>query len=78
MKKQYLFWILFFISALLAMINYRTPFFQQDGGGWSIGYGESTGFSEKIELGKNAIYSIEQLKAKNDSTVFLADPFFVK
>jgi hypothetical protein len=78
MKKQYLFWILFFMVALLAIINYRTPFFQQEAGGWSIGYGESGGYAEKIELGKNTIYSIEQLKAINDSTVFLADPFFVK
>jgi hypothetical protein len=78
MKKQYLFWILFFMIASLAIINYRTPFFQQKAGGWSIGYGESIGYLEKIELGKNAVYSIEQLKAENDSTVFLADPFFVK
>jgi hypothetical protein len=78
MKKQYLFWILFFMITLLTLINYRTPFFQQEAGGWSIGYGESIGYSEKIELGENAIYSIEQLKAINDSTVFLADPFFVK
>lgn len=29
-------------------------------------------------MGKNSIYSIEKLKTQNDSTVFLADPFFVK
>jgi hypothetical protein len=78
MKKQYLFWILFFVIALLAIINYRTPFFQQEGGGWSIGYGGSASYPEKIEVDKNSIYSIKKLKAQNDSTVFLADPFFVK
>jgi hypothetical protein len=78
MKKYYLFLVLFFVIALLAIINYRTPFFQQDGGGWSIGYGESAGYPEKITVDNNSIYSIEKLKAQNDSTVFLADPFFVK
>jgi hypothetical protein len=78
MKKQYLFWILFFMIVLLAIINYRTPFFQREGGGWSIGYGQSVGYPEKIAVDKNSIYSIEKLKAQNDSTVFLADPFFVK
>ena len=78
MKKYYLFWVLFFVFVLLVIINYRTPFFQQEGGGWSIGYGESVGYPEKIAVGKNSIYSIEKLQAQNDSTVFLADPFFVK
>jgi hypothetical protein len=64
--------------ALVAVINYRTPFWQQDGGGWSIGYGESAVYPDKINADKNSIYSIEKLKAENDSTVFLADPFFVK
>jgi len=78
MKKQYLFLVLLFVIALLAIINYRTPFFQQEGGGWSIGYGSSASYPDKIAVDKNSIYSIEKLKAQNDSTVFLADPFFVK
>lgn len=78
MKKYYLFGFLFCVVALLAIINYRTPFFQQDGGGWSIGYGQSIGYPERIDASKNSIYSIEKLKAQNDSTLFLADPFFVK
>jgi hypothetical protein len=78
MKKQYLFWVLFFVIGLLVIINHRTPFFQQDGGGWSIGYGESAGYPEKIAVDQNCIYAIEKLQAQNDSTVFLADPFFVK
>jgi hypothetical protein len=77
-KKYYLFGFLFLVVALLAIINFRTPFFQQDGGGWSIGYGESAGYPGKIAVDQNSIYSIEKLKAQNDSTVFLADPFFVK
>lgn len=78
MKKYCLFGFLFFVVVLLAIINFRTPFFQQDGGGWSIGYGASAGYPKKIAVHQNSIYSIEKLKAQNDSTVFLADPFFVK
>jgi hypothetical protein len=39
MKKQYLFWVLFFMIA--AGYNQITIelLFQQDGGGWSMGYG---------------------------------------
>ena len=78
MKKYCLFGFLFFVITLVAVINYRTPFWQQVGGGWSIGYGESAVYPDKINADKNSIYSIEKLKAENDSTVFLADPFFVK
>ncbi|MBP6182862.1 hypothetical protein [Flavobacterium sp.] len=77
MKKKYLLGLFFFVFALGAVIHYRTPFFQQEGGGWSIGYGQSVGYPAKIAVDKNSIYSIEKLKAENDSTVFLADPFFV-
>ena len=78
MKKQYMLGLLFFIIVSLAIINHRTPFFQQDGGGWSVGYGTSGNYPDEIEFSENSIYSIEKLKAQNDSTVFLADPFFVK
>ena len=78
MKKKHLLVLFFFVFAIVAVINYRTPFFQQDGGGWSIGYGTSDSYPEKIEVDRNLIYSIEKLKAQNDSTVFLADPFFIK
>lgn len=78
MKKKYLLVFLFFVIVATAIINHRTPFVQQDKGGWSVGYGASTIYPEKIEAAKNAIYSIEKLKAQNDSTLFLADPFFVK
>lgn len=78
MKKKYLFALLFLGLALLVLINYRTPFFRLDGGGWSIGYGSSRSFPEKMIIDAKAIYSIENLKIQNDSTVFMADPFFVK
>lgn len=78
MKKKHLLALFFFVIAVAAIINYRTPFAQQDKGGWSVGYGASARYPEKIEVGKKAIYSIEKLKAQNDSTLFLADPFFVK
>ena len=78
MKKLYLFLPFFLVVVLLAVINYRTPFLRQDGGNWSLGYGKSPNYPEKMTMAANAIYSIEMLKAQNDSTVFLADPFFVK
>jgi hypothetical protein len=76
--KKYLIGILSFGIFTMLLINNRTPFFQQDGGGWSIGYGESKEYPKSINVKENAIYSIEKLKEQNDSTVFLADPFFVK
>ena len=78
-KKKYLqLSILFLIIVVLTIINYRTPFWRQDGGGWSVGYGSSINYPEKMHIDAKALYSIEKLKAQNDSTVFLADPFFVK
>jgi len=78
MKKRNILIPIFFVIVLLAVINYRTPFWRQDGGGWSVGYGSSSCFPEKMIVDAKAIYSIEKLKTQNDSTVFLADPFFVK
>ena len=75
--KKFLVLILILVISLL-LINYRIPFFQQDAGGWSVGYGESNEYPKTINAKSNAIYSIEELKTQNDSTVFLADPFFVK
>lgn len=77
MKKRYLLGLLFFV-VLLAIINYRTPFMRQDGGGWSLGYGFSATYPDKMVIDKKAVYSIEMLKAQDKGTVFLADPFFVK
>lgn len=70
--------MLFLVLSLLVVINYRTPFLRQDGGGWSIGYGSSATFPKKMDIDKNAVYSIEMLQTQNEGTVFLADPFFVK
>jgi hypothetical protein len=78
MKKIILLILSCFIITMLCIINHRTPFLQQDGGPWSLGYGESSQYPEKINPAKNAIYTLEMLKAKNDSIVFLADPFFIK
>lgn len=78
MKKKYLSILLFLGCGLLVLIDHRTPFLRQDGGGWSVGYGSSKNFPEEMIIDAKAIYSIEKLKAQNDSTVFLADPFFVK
>ena len=78
MTKRFIFILLFFVIVLLTLINYRTPFLRQDGGGWSIGYGTAARFPAPLEISGTAIYSIEKLQVENDSTVFLADPFFVK
>jgi hypothetical protein len=78
MKKRYLFLPFFLVVVPLAVINYRTPFLRQDGGSWSVGYGKSASYPEKMTIDADAIYSIEMLQTQNDSTVFLADPFFVK
>ncbi len=78
MKKKVLFILLFLVIAFFTIINFRTAFLPQKEGGWSIDYGASTSFPAKIEIGITDIYSIKNLKAENESTVFLADPFFVK
>jgi hypothetical protein len=78
MKRKFLLLSLLFGLAILAIINYRTPFLRQDGGNWSVGYGSSVTYPEKMVINQNAVFSIEMLKAQNESTVFLADPFFVK
>lgn len=79
MKKSYLLIFLFvFAIVLLLIVNGRTPFFQPHAGGWSVGYGKATHFPENIPIAKNSIYTIEKLKNQNDSTLFLADPFFLK
>jgi hypothetical protein len=49
--------------AVLAIINYRTPFFSTRWRRMVYGYGENWLF-RKIEAGKNAVYSIEQLETK--------------
>lgn len=77
MKKSLLYLSLILI-AILAIINYRTPIYKQNSGPWSIGFGSSTNFPDSIPIKTNAKYSLEQLKTFNDSTLFLADPFFIK
>ncbi len=63
---------------VLVVFNYRIPFFKQDGGPWSVGFGKSENFPNNISIDKNAKYPLEQLKKFSDSTQFLADPFFLK
>ena len=78
MKKIYKIGFLVVGVIILIIINNRTPFFQQEGGAWSIAFGESVNYPAKFEVDEKTIYSIEKLKSQNDSTVFLADPFFIK
>ena len=77
MKKILLSGILLCIAILL-IANYRIPFLKQHGGPWSIGYGASNDFPETIDVAHNAIFPFENVKAINDSTQFMADPFFIK
>ncbi|PBJ13830.1 hypothetical protein [Flavobacterium sp. ACN6] len=76
--KKYVVLVVSFGILTILIINYRTPFFQPEGGGWSVGYGESETYPNSINAKENPIYSIENLKKENDSTMFLADPFFLK
>lgn len=76
--RKYIIAILLLGILVLLLINFRTPFYERDVGGWSVGYGQSQIYPVKIDVKKNEIYSIEKLKQQNDSTVFLADPFFIK
>ncbi|UUC47049.1 glucosamine inositolphosphorylceramide transferase family protein [Flavobacterium cerinum] len=75
-KKVALFGVLSIV--LLLVINNRTPFLQPEGGPWSVGFGKSAVFPHKIPVEKNPRYTLEQLKKQEDSTIFLADPFFIK
>ena len=70
--------LVFILILILLIINYRVPFLKQNGGPWSIGFGESNTFPEDISIEINGKYPLEQLKKYSDSTKFLADPFFLK
>lgn len=77
MKKVIWFGISIIIILVLIM-NYRTPFFKREKGGWSVGYGFFNTEYDSKNISKNNVFSIEQLKKVSDSTNFLADPFFIK
>ena len=62
----------------MVYLNYRTPFYIVSGGPWSIGYGFAKEYPNSIPVSKNAIFSTKNLNIKNDSTQFIADPFFIK
>ncbi len=63
---------------LIIVINNRTPFFQSPEGGWSIGFNYYDSIPSKINPEKDNIFSLEKLAKINDSTTFLADPFFIQ
>ena len=65
------------IIVLVFLINNRTPFFTPKKGGWSIGYSFYDSLPSKLKVNKNHIFSIDKMMKINDSTVFLADPFFI-
>ncbi len=63
---------------ILLLMNYRTPFFKREKGGWSVGYGYSKSIEDSKNISNNKVFSIEELKKFSDSTNFLADPFYIK
>ncbi len=77
MKKIFITAFLFLFT-ILVIVNYRIPFLKQNSGPWSIGFGFSKIFPNNIPINTNAKYPLEQLKTFNDSTQFIADPFFIK
>lgn len=77
MKRKLLI-VFFLIVIVLITINTRTPFFTSEKGGWSVGYGYFDSLSNLKNIPIKQLYSIEDLKKRNDSTNFLADPFFIK
>jgi len=66
------------VVILLILINLRTPFVQDSAGPWSIGFGSSIDFPDKMKYHKDNIYALETLKKICPQTQFLADPFFLK
>jgi hypothetical protein len=78
MKKKILFITALFGLTILTICHLRVPFFKQDGGPWSVGFSFSNNFPEQIVVKKNPIFRLEDLKKYDDSTRFLADPFFLK
>lgn len=66
----------FFLTILI--INYRTPFYTSIGGSWSVGVGSTQKFLPQLPSNTDELISYTKLKAKINSTVFIADPFFIK
>lgn len=77
MKKLFFFGFIFFLTTILVS-NYRIPFFKQNGGPWSIGFGSSLTYPNEINVAENIILPLENIKKVEDSTQFIADPFFLK
>lgn len=62
----------------LALIHFRTPFFQPKSGDWSVGYGFSDKAIADVKPRRGQIISPEGLRKTEQNTKFLADPFFIK
>jgi hypothetical protein len=77
MRKKVFFVLVLFVCLIL-FLNTRIPFYRNISGPWSLGYGFSKEYPDSISVSKNKIYSFENLNIDNDSTQFMADPFFVK
>lgn len=76
--KKIIFVICLISVFLIIVINARTPFFLPSDGGWSIGFNYYDSIDSEIQPKKDNVFSIEKLTKINDSTIFLADPFFLK
>ncbi|WP_290846006.1 hypothetical protein [Flavobacterium sp.] len=62
--------------AVVLFVNSRTPFFLQQGGPWSVGFGFSETSLPKVKT--DNLFTPEMLQKDEKNTEFLADPFFVK
>jgi len=76
-KKVIVFFSILFVILLL-IINSRTPFVSKTGGPWTVGFNFTEDYINNFKIDTNKVYAISKLKIDNDSTVFLADPFFIK
>lgn len=61
----------------LALIHSRTPFFLNQGGPWSVGYGFSDTIPASVSPQASGLFTPEKLRIDDAGTRFLADPFFI-
>ncbi len=62
---------------LVLFINFRTPFFTEIAGPWSVGYGFSKDMLGPIHVSDTDIFEISDLDSIEKGSKLLADPFFI-
>ncbi|NJY63601.1 hypothetical protein HC174_12685 [Salinimicrobium sp. CDJ15-81-2] len=81
-RKAVKFFLFFSLGGLVLLIlalliaNFRYPFFNPSGGGWSVGYKYIKDPRQKLDPEDSKVLSFDWLDAQtNEKTKFLADPF---